>query len=374
MATPASPYLSTTKRAPRSERHREAKEISMNNRRGCAISLPLFMAASLCGISPVGAQSTVLYYEDFTDAAINTMGTLNNGTIMDGTAVLDDSTTTGRASFVIRWPVEAPLDDDIMTFQVDFTQPIDPYVHEPVTRMEVIMRAGVGTNNNTMSSAEHVIESIAYRGDFDDAAPSRLPLNDGSETLFMVYNNKETALTFPSPVDGLDVTLPGYNYVPYVLNRTSNTFSALLQKGLSHFNPVADAVPRDIIKVGIGSSTNTDIGKFAIDNVLIRSGVLFDRNFPEVGGTPGDFDGSGIVDAADFALWVQRFGSSAPPLADGDNDGDTDGNDFLIWQRNLPPAAAATGAAVPEPASLFIAGLSIIATVGVRRARCLVIT
>jgi hypothetical protein len=237
--------------------------------------------------------------------------------------------------------------------------------------MEVIMRAGVGTNNNTMSSAEQVIEAIAFRGDFDDAAPSRLPLNDGSETLFMVYNNKATELTFSSPVDGLDVVLPAYNYVPYVLNRTTNMFSALLQKGISHSNPVTEEPPRDIIKVGIGSSTNNDIGRFAIDNVLIRSGVLFDRSFPTVGGAPGDFDASGVVDAADLALWQQRFGNTAPPLADADNDGDTDGADFLIWQQQLGSGAPATGAgsAVPEPASLAVACLAMIATLAATRAR-----
>jgi hypothetical protein len=160
--------------------------------------------------------------------------------------------------------------------------------------------------------------------------------------------------------------LPAYNYVPYVLNRTSNTFSALLQKGISHTNPLTEEPPRDIIKVGIGSSTNNDIGRFAIDNVLIRSGVLFDRSFPTVGGPPGDFDGSGIVDTADFDMWKQRFGNTAPPLADADNDGDTDGADFLIWQRNFAPAA---GSAVPEPASIAIASLAMLATLAVTRAR-----
>jgi hypothetical protein len=103
----------------------------MNIRRLHIIVLTFIAAASLSGISRVAAQSSVLYYEDFTDETIATMGTLNNGTIVDGTAVLDDATTTGRASFVIRWDAATPLDNEIMTFQVDFTQPIDPYLHDP---------------------------------------------------------------------------------------------------------------------------------------------------------------------------------------------------------------------------------------------------
>jgi hypothetical protein len=55
----------------------------------------------------------------------------------------------------------------------------------------------------------------------------------------------------------------------------------------------------------------------------------------------GDFDGNGLVNAADLTHptlgWKQRYGN------------DLDGDDFLIWQRglNVPSAAA-----VPEPATL----------------------
>jgi hypothetical protein len=78
----------------------------------------------------------------------------------------------------------------------------------------------------------------------------------------------------------------------------------------------------------------------------------------------GDFNGDGVVDAADLAIWEMNVGimSGASPLqGDADGDGDVDGDDFLIWlmESSMPGAGggAATGtvANVPEPASFTLA-------------------
>jgi probable HAF family extracellular repeat protein len=73
---------------------------------------------------------------------------------------------------------------------------------------------------------------------------------------------------------------------------------------------------------------------------------------------PGDFNGDGIVDAADLTSWKTGFGKiDNVTLTQGDADGDqdVDGADFLHWQRQLgSPAAAAATAAVPEPATLLL--------------------
>jgi hypothetical protein len=325
------------------------------------IVLPLFAAVCLVGASRVAAQSNVIYYEDFTDATINTMGNLNNGTIVDGTAHLDDASATGRASFVVRWPVEAPLSAEVVTFQFDFTQPVVP---AEGVRMEVLMRAGVGTANNTLTSAESVAEYITHRGLATDAGLSRIGPNEGNQTVFLVLNNKSTELTYASPVDGLDVTLLPYNYARYYLNRTTEVFAG---SGTAHTNPAAEEPPRAITRFGIGSSTNSDIGTFAIDNVLIRSGVFFDRNFPAVPPPTlvGDFDGMNGVNRDDFLKWTQSYGVNAG--ADADNDQDSDGHDFILWQRNV----GATGniAAVPEPSALVLAAAVTLAPIASRRRR-----
>jgi hypothetical protein len=77
---------------------------------------------------------------------------------------------------------------------------------------------------------------------------------------------------------------------------------------------------------------------------------------------PADFDGNGVVDGNDLTAWQNGFGMLAGgsrSIGDADGDGDVDGDDFLFWQRAVGtalPIAAATAAAVPEPAWGHVAG------------------
>lgn len=78
----------------------------------------------------------------------------------------------------------------------------------------------------------------------------------------------------------------------------------------------------------------------------------------------GDFDDSGLVDAADLALWQADYGIDGlgGVINDVNNpfngqtegiDAWADGPNFLEWQRNLGATRPAVGiAAVPEPAAL----------------------
>jgi hypothetical protein len=84
---------------------------------------------------------------------------------------------------------------------------------------------------------------------------------------------------------------------------------------------------------------------------------------------PGDFDGDGIVDPADYDAWRSAFGNLVFPVgsgADGNRDGVVDAADYVIWRKNfggvLGPASSAS--AVPEPSgwsSLFCAICSALA-------------
>ena len=68
----------------------------------------------------------------------------------------------------------------------------------------------------------------------------------------------------------------------------------------------------------------------------------------------GDFDGNGMVDAADLAQWEGDYGINGDSDADGD--GDSDGTDFLAWQQNFGTGVglAANSTTVPEPATLLL--------------------
>jgi len=74
----------------------------------------------------------------------------------------------------------------------------------------------------------------------------------------------------------------------------------------------------------------------------------------------GDFDGNGMVDAADLAQWEGDYGINGGSDADGD--GDSDGEDFLAWQRNFGAgvALAANSTAVPEPATWLLLAMGVL--------------
>lgn len=73
----------------------------------------------------------------------------------------------------------------------------------------------------------------------------------------------------------------------------------------------------------------------------------------------GDFDGNGLVNAADLAVWQTNAGQEAGAhFTDGDNDrdGDVDGDDYLGWQRGLALSGSTTNSIpAPEPSALALA-------------------
>ena len=72
---------------------------------------------------------------------------------------------------------------------------------------------------------------------------------------------------------------------------------------------------------------------------------------------PGDYDGSGTVDAADFTVWRDGLGSQNL-AADGDRNGVVDDQDYAVWKDffgvSLEGGGSGAIAAVPEPSSMLI--------------------
>lgn len=82
---------------------------------------------------------------------------------------------------------------------------------------------------------------------------------------------------------------------------------------------------------------------------------------------PGDFDGSGVVDADDYAKWRDDFGATPSPTsgADANGDGTVDAADYTVWRDTLGdsgflPVPASQPAAAPEPAAWSLALLGIL--------------
>ena len=100
------------------------------------------------------------------------------------------------------------------------------------------------------------------------------------------------------------------------------------------------------------------------------------------GGAMGpDFNGDGVIDLADLAIWQANQGcqSGCSVLqGDADGDGDVDGDDLLFWQRNvgMPPpwtgagsGSGGLGTNVPEPTGLVLVLSGGLLALACRRAR-----
>jgi hypothetical protein len=77
-------------------------------------------------------------------------------------------------------------------------------------------------------------------------------------------------------------------------------------------------------------------------------------------GLPGDYNGNGTVDAADYTVWRDSFGLGGDQAADGNEDNVVDEDDFLLWRDNfgrtdLGGGSGAGATAVPEPATFMFA-------------------
>ncbi|HVT26577.1 MAG TPA: hypothetical protein VHE81_01030, partial [Lacipirellulaceae bacterium] len=92
-------------------------------------------------------------------------------------------------------------------------------------------------------------------------------------------------------------------------------------------------------------------------------------------GLPGDFNGDGQVDAADYVVWCKHLGDSdeAALSGNGDNMNGVDEGDYAVWRSGFGNTSASgaglSASSVPEPTSvtLLIVGASWFYWAGGRR-------
>ncbi len=74
-----------------------------------------------------------------------------------------------------------------------------------------------------------------------------------------------------------------------------------------------------------------------------------------VGGLPGDYDGNGIVDAADYTIFQDNFGGDSSVLnGNGSGAATVVQADYLRWKDNFGSSGSANNAAIPEPGSMVL--------------------
>ncbi|TWT99468.1 Chondroitinase-B precursor [Botrimarina colliarenosi] len=87
----------------------------------------------------------------------------------------------------------------------------------------------------------------------------------------------------------------------------------------------------------------------------------------------GDYNGDGLVDAADYSVWRDSLGQSGVGIAaDGDGNGVVDSSDYTVWSSAYASAVMSPshGVSSPEPTAMALGALSITA-VSLRRYRTL---
>ncbi|WP_197531161.1 lamin tail domain-containing protein [Posidoniimonas corsicana] len=112
---------------------------------------------------------------------------------------------------------------------------------------------------------------------------------------------------------------------------------------------------------------------------ITSQGDRFDKLNPPIydiyveagGGLIGDYNGDGVVDAADYTVWRDTLGDTVTPGegADGDGNGMIDSGDYAEWVANFGATAPGPEAsqAAPEPAGLVL--LCVLATGAAARRR-----
>jgi hypothetical protein len=93
--------------------------------------------------------------------------------------------------------------------------------------------------------------------------------------------------------------------------------------------------------------------------------------FAKVAGVPGDYNGNGVVDAADYALWRK----GGPLQNEVDTPGTVNGADYTAWRARFGNTSGsgsgslAGSSAVPEPRLLVLLTSVIASALVVRRGK-----
>jgi hypothetical protein len=146
-----------------------------------------------------------------------------------------------------------------------------------------------------------------------------------------------------------DLVGSGWDRVPA---SNSNLLNEVNLTSMSTFAPTNSASLGNVFTVGgVRDITFLYAGP---NDTSLRSGLV--RYVSAAGGVAGDYNGNGVVDAADFVLWRK----GGPLQNEGRSTGVTDAADYYFWKARFGATAGAGGgsslggSAVPEPSLLSL--------------------
>ncbi|MCA9189125.1 MAG: dockerin type I repeat-containing protein [Pirellulaceae bacterium] len=179
-------------------------------------------------------------------------------------------------------------------------------------------------------------QRLAY---FSVTYPDPLLANPATAELFVVNadgTGKTSLVRFQSALFPL-----GLSWTP---DASQLLFSVAPQaSGGGQFFPTGNA--STAILRGINANGGTPFPLTGAPNGLFPNAIA-----PAVASLPGDYNNNGRVDAADYTVWKDSFGSTASLAADGNGNGRIDAADYTVWKDNFGRSAdSVSGESVPEP-------------------------
>ncbi|MEM1027261.1 MAG: dockerin type I repeat-containing protein [Planctomycetota bacterium] len=197
-----------------------------------------------------------------------------------------------------------------------------------------------GTKTELFQSPSPHMEPPFSPPTFDggQSAVSSMTYDASTDTVLLA--DRLTFKVFERATDG---TLLNTFPVPGVVPNRFSLFSAIRGPGGEVFAALDSTIYRF-----------ADDGSFLDETVL--DGNVSAANFVWAGNAspfvalPGDYNGDGQVDAADYTVWADHLGSMTNLAADGNGDGVVDAADYTVWADSFGTTASINPSSiVPEP-------------------------
>ncbi|MCO6044729.1 hypothetical protein NG895_12500 [Aeoliella sp. ICT_H6.2] len=246
---------------------------------------------------------------------------------------------------------------------------------------------GYLTASATRSFANPMLVGDTFSFDFD--SPAKLDARDNTQYPFVIFTLRDaegaatlTAQAGASPQGALysweilDANGKATTGISPTDTSDGASFAfALTSSGVGSVVLDGQAFGVDL-KAGVPASVQfTLTGNTSGDGIVSPTGEreLFFTNLAIESSTsapPGDFNGDGLVDIADYTTWRNNLGGPDDALAAGSADSGSevvDIGDYELWTNNFGGVAAATAEsglhAVPEPATWDVFSCGVVAIV-----------